>query len=308
MMNLDGASGAEFKKSEMALEDRWILSRLGGVRQAVTEDLEGYRFSAASDQLYNFFWHDMCDWYLEVIKPRLADAGSRPTAQRVLAFVLDNVVRLWHPFMCFQTEAIYQMLGRTISDRSLPGIEEVSPAESIMISDWPGPNPDLADTEAEETVAKVRELVTRVRNLRAEHKIPPQEKTSAVLKLSPEAGEKYGKLLQDSAAVICGFAGLDKFEFGADVKAPEMGASDVVGAMDGAVLTIARTIDPAVQRERLEREIAKLRVYLAESDGKLANENFTSRAPANVVQSERERAEETRRNIAALEAELDECS
>src|SRR5204863_1599062 len=120
---------------ELAIEDRWILSRLATTAATVTENLDGYHFSEVGRSLYEFVWSEFCDWYVEMSKGRLRDEAGRPAAQRVLAGVLDGILKLVHPIMPFLAESIWQALGETAFERGLPAPEPA--AESVVIAPWP---------------------------------------------------------------------------------------------------------------------------------------------------------------------------
>src|SRR5262249_47992758 len=135
LLNLEGYTPAAVRVEELPIEDRWILSRLATTTAAVTEALEGYHFSEAARTIYDFAWSEFCDWYVEMSKGRLRDAAARPLAQRVLAGVLDGILRLVAPIMPFVAESIWQVLNEAAFERGLPTPEPAT--ESVVIAAWP---------------------------------------------------------------------------------------------------------------------------------------------------------------------------
>jgi len=132
LLNLEGNAPGAIRHDELPLEDRWFLSRLASTAHAVTEELESYHFAAAGKLIYDFTWSEFCDWYVEMSKGRLRDEASRPLAQRMLAGVLDAILKLVHPIMPFVAESIWQALGEAAFERGLPAPEPA--AESVVIA------------------------------------------------------------------------------------------------------------------------------------------------------------------------------
>src|SRR5262249_54900155 len=145
MLNLEGYTPAPVKAEELAVEDRWLLSRLATVTQGVTESLENYHYADAARQLYDFAWDEFCSFYVEMVKARLSDPALRPAAQRVLAHALDVLLRLLHPMVPFITEDVWQRLGQLAPQRGLA--KPQAPAGSIMIAPWPKPDAQWQDAQ-----------------------------------------------------------------------------------------------------------------------------------------------------------------
>jgi valyl-tRNA synthetase len=164
LLNLDGYTPGALRVEELPIEDRWILSRLATTAAAVTEHLEGYHFSDVARTIYDFTWSEFCDWYVEMSKGRLRDAGSRPVAQRVLVGVLDGILRLVHPVMPFVAESIWQALAEPAFERGLPAPEPAT--ESVVIAPWPEYPTSWSDATVEHRIGLMRELVRTVREIR----------------------------------------------------------------------------------------------------------------------------------------------
>src|SRR5262249_25792441 len=164
LLNLEGYSPGALRVEELPIEDRWILSRLATTTAAVTRQLEGYQFSEVARTVYDFTWSEFCDWYVEMSKDRLREPTSRAVAQRVLAGVLDTILRLVHPVMPFVAESIWQALGETAFERGLPAPEPS--AESVVIAPWPAFPPEWQDAAMEKRIARMQDLVRAVREVR----------------------------------------------------------------------------------------------------------------------------------------------
>jgi valyl-tRNA synthetase len=328
LMNLQGASGAKFDAGQMRLEDRWILSRLTQTIAAADAALDGFHFQAAISTLYAFFWDDLCDWYLEAVKPRMADPAARAVPQRVLAFVLDQTLRLLHPFLPFITEAAWEGLAATVPDRGLPGLAEAPPAERVIVAKWPEASKEIESDRYQSEEKRFRwaqAIVRAARNIRAKVGVAPAARPTLIVKTNDNQ-----KALLDTPGLvdlIKSLAELGDLQYGEGVEKPAGAASDIVSsAVGGPFLeggNIGRTIDTTFEgvevymplegvidldreRRRVSDSLDKQRAYLATIEKKLGNANFAGRAPAEVVQRERDRADEVRAAIAALEKHLAE--
>lgn len=267
--------------------DRWILSRVSAVIDSVTADLERYEFSGAGHQIHDFVWSEVADWYVEMAKTRLYDDNhprARHTARAVLWSVLDQVIRLLHPFMPFVTEEIWQHLRQTGSSgaRMLSGWNGELPA-SIMVSTWPAPK--LHDREAERELETVINLIRSIRTVRAEYRVDPGAYMSATVAAGAEA-----PMFERGLDTIARLARLRPLHV---VQAVDDTPSGTVSILVGATtvyLALGELIDLNAERERLGRELEgteKAHIGIAT---KLNNRNFVDRAPAEIVARERERA------------------
>ena len=198
MMNLEGIDAEKFDKNKMTVVDKWILSRLAKTIAETTKSLKNYQFSEPLSALYKFFWNDFCDWYFEWIKPRMRDEDQRPIAQNVLAFVLDQTLRLLHPFVPFITEGIFGKLNEITPVRKLAGKHEAAKSDAIAIAQWPKSLDNLIDEEAEKEIELVQKAVAAVRDIRSSKNIHPKE----LLQVSIKTSKENAVTLNDSAKLI----------------------------------------------------------------------------------------------------------
>jgi valyl-tRNA synthetase len=287
LMNLEGAGQAA--PAEPSTEDRWILSRVRATAAEVAEAIEDYRFNDAASAVYQFTWHEFCDWYLELAKPYLYgdDPARKAAAQATLAEVFGRVLRLLHPFMPFVTEELWH---------KLPGAEG-----SIMSAAWPAGSPEEDDPRAEAAMALVMEAISAVRNIRGEMGVAPgQEVAVAVLPHDEGAGE----LLAAHAGRITALAKASEVEILAGAgQAPEKSASAALGAAT-LYVPLAGLVDFGAEAQRLGKEIAKAEKELTASQKKLDNEGFLAKAPPAVVDKERAKAAEAESKLERLQANL----
>ena len=256
----------------LSLPDRWILSRLGRVTQTVSEALESYRFNDAAAGVYNFVWHEFCDWYLEVIKPALYEKEGpqkKKTTLGVLWRVMHDTLILLHPFMPFVTEEIWH---------KLPGTQG-----SIMKAVFPADRkdgPDIgSEIEAEAEMALLIELISAIRNIRGEMNISPSSNLTAILQTKDTNIKASIEAHQD---IIINLAKLNAFTINESAERPKSSATAVVG---GAMLFVPLEgiINFNKEAQRLEKEITKLTKELATVSKKLENDSFLNKAPQDVV-------------------------
>jgi len=291
LMNLADGRGAD---GPLALEDRWILSRMQRAVRKVTECLEGFRFNEAIRTIYEFAWNEFCDWYLEIIKPRLA-AEPESVVRRVLAHVADGLLRLLHPFMPFLTEELWQHLRA----RSLQGDLDWPGAvfrESIMVSPWPEEEPDRRDPGAEETMALLQGIVRAVRNIRGQFALGERRKVKVVVS-APE--EDLAERLREHERILKDIGCMEGLSCGADLPRPEKSAMEVVGQVE-VFVPLAGLIDLEEERKRLRKRVEEVQRGLDIIMKKLSNRNFLTRAPAEVVERERERKADLEAQIGKL--------
>jgi len=278
---------------DLELEDRWILSRVDRATRSATRDLEAFRLHEVAEGLYHFFWGDLCDWYLELIKGRLgadADAGSREAARSTLVSVLDRAFRLLHPIVPFVTAELWSRL---------PMPEDEERADDLMIAPWPVDEPSRADPDAEARMAALQELIVEVRRLRKEYGVAEGERVRIhVLSEDPS----FGKTLAQQGAALERLARVG--EVGMNAREGGIGAHAVLRNGAEVFLPLEGVIDLDRERERLSGEIDRLRKQLAGSNARLANESFVSRAPAEVVARERAKAESLEEQATKLEEKL----
>jgi len=300
MMNLEGFDPAGFDASKMDITDKWILSRLAATQAEVTAALDAFKFSEPLSQLYRFFWNDLCDWYLEWSKFRMPDEAQKATAQNVLAFVLDRVLRLLHPFVPFITEGIYQKLNELAPARGMAGMAETDGTGALVVADWPAGLDELISSEAEEQIRIVQDMVRAVRDIRNKYNKPSEKLTASAAAPAPVA-----KILNANAALVCQLAGLESFQAAEDATKPNNAATTIV---EETQLYVHDVIDREAELARLGKQ--KLEIERAKNgvEAKLANENFVNKAKPEVVAQARERLGQLIEQLQAVETHLAELN
>jgi valyl-tRNA synthetase len=293
LMNLGDEPVPAVEEVAESLEtaDRWILSRLARAAEEVTDRLERFRLNEAALAGYGFFWNELADWYLEMIKPRLrGEMGeeSRTAARATLVRVLDTTMRLLHPVTPFITETVWQRLPARMGD-----------APSIMVAEWPTPDPRWIDAEAEAAIGDLQEVIAVVRNLRAEYGVQPGARVR--LRVTEESGSLTA-LLRDSARILHDLARVE--EVGSAPAAGEIGASAVLRSGAQLFVPLEGVIDLQKERERLRGELDRTASLAASARKRLENEGFVSRAPADVVQREREKLQSVEEQHAKIATTL----
>ena len=299
-------------RAMLMLEDRWLLSRLSTVTGEVTEAIEAYRFADAARLLYTFAWNDFCDYYVEMTKARFAVPEQRETAQRVLAHVLDALLRLLHPIVPFLTEEVWQLLNQVVPERSLDGgVGNPSPspslqgrgmpAVSVCIADWPVADKSRIDATIETQFADFQAVLGAVRELRMGQNIAPRE----AVEFSVRCDAATAKLLEPMAPYFLQMAKATAIAWGSQTTPPEIAASSQVAGARGPIevhLDVSRFIDPEAEKLRLTKQLDQLEGFVKSMEAKLGNENFVSRAPADVVQQQRDKLAEVRGQIEGVKA------
>jgi valyl-tRNA synthetase len=299
-MNLeDGfAPNPEPGSRDSSLADRWILSRLNTVAGEIQSSLAEYRFNDAASGLYQFVWHEYCDWYLELAKPALSgEQGSpgRKAAQTALVHVLETALRLLHPIMPFITEEIWQLIPEGVR-RKASG-ERIS---SIMVAAYPVPENSLIDAGIERDMQMVMDLITALRNIRGEMNITPSMQIEAIVKV--ENGE-LGDHLERSSRFVTGLARLSGLRIGVDEKKPKAAATGVIRGAE-VYVPLEGVIDLTQERDRLMKEIAKTSKDIELFAKKLSNKNFVDKAPKEVVEKDTAKLEEFKARRDKLEQGL----
>ena len=297
LMNLEGYEPGPVDVSQLPTEDRWLLSRLATTTKAVTESLEGYEFSKVSGAIYDFVWSEFCDWYIEMSKGRLKDLAARLTAQRVLVGVLDGILRLVQPVMPFVAESLWHALNEAAPRRGLP--LPVEAAESVVIAPWPEYPAAWIDPKVEARFARMQELVRGIREVRNRYQV--DDKTR--LDVSVKANDAIAKDFNELAAFIGPLAGIANFTASPTVTKPKQ-AGSVVRPEFEAFVSLVGIIDPAAEAKRLEKQIAEKTKQLEGVKAKLANPAFADKAPADVVQIQRDLAIDLENQIRAMNENL----
>jgi valyl-tRNA synthetase len=320
LMNSEGATvdGESLKNAE-TIADKWIISRLNKTAQAVNKALETYQFHEAVQLLYHFFWDDFCDWYIEIVKDEITGgkyseliedereddtlqdfetlAKQNDTRTRIIT-ILEQSLRLLHPFMPFLTEELWQKLPAVSSD--LHNAAYKSAQQTIMLTDFPKGDANLIDERAESEMQAVIELITKVRNIRAEMQIKPSDKPTIHIAASREAN----KIFAENEAQILKLARADKLVLGAKLDVPKASAKAVTAIAEIAV-PLEGLIDFEKEIARLENQVDKLEKENEQLQNQLSNANFIERAPVEKVQGIRDRVTEITNQTAALKQNLD---
>jgi valyl-tRNA synthetase len=302
--HLQGAAADE-QQPALAPEDAWIISRYNRTVEAVTGGLDACAYSVVASRLYEFFWHELCDWYLEFAKLRLKadDAACRWT----LYHVLRGTLQLLHPFMPFITEELWQRLGYGRDEGTEGQRDEVADTRSldpliprslsIMQSRWPEPIP--VDDRGIAYVETMREMIVAVRNIRAEMEVPAKTEVRCIVN-SADAG--LLEFLKKSEGLVRELAGVSGLEFGG--KRPEKSSIAVLPGCE-AYVPLAGVVDVEKELDRMKKEIANLEKLIAGIDAKFGNPNFAARAKPEVVEAERERRAEFQSKLERLKKQLE---
>ena len=284
MMNLGEDAVNELPAlSSLTIADKWVLSKLNSLIAEVTENLEKYELGVAIAKIYDFLWDTYCDWYIELTKVRLYsdDTEQKDVALKVLVYVLDQTLRLLHPFMPFITEEIWQSLPHD--------------GEALIVAQWPVFREDLVFTTEENHMESVMGAIRAIRNRRAEMNVPPSKKAALyVLANDPKVyaeGEGFIQRLAYADAVTI-----------LDSEPANLDGMVCITTSDAKLyIPMGQLVDVAKELERIGKELAKARQNLAMLEGKLSNEKFISRAPEAVVNAEKEKAAKARSLISQLE-------
>jgi len=298
--NLDpGQEGAPpaGEEAHLALEDRWIISRLNRLIDEVTGLLDSYQFGEAGRRIHDFLWSEFCDWYIEACKIRLygGDALARATAQKTLVSVLEPALRLLHPFMPFVTEEIWQHLKAAWAGAASWG-------ESLMIARWPRAGDTQLDRQAEEDMDLLMDLIRQIRNARAEFDVTPGRPIPAIV----AAGAKL-EMLQAQRGLLTFLAKVDDGQMAltaALAEKPKKAVALVAAQGVEAYLPLAGLVDLEQETARLRKAVAETDREIQRAEGMLANEGFVAKAPPHVVQQQRERLAEHQERRSRLEARL----
>jgi valyl-tRNA synthetase len=307
LMNLERAGGhaaitgwfqsrGEGRDPETRLEDRWIQSRLQRVTEEMNGSLREYRFDEAAKAVYDFFWGEFCDWYIEMVKPRLGGPGESDaekftsySALMHLLVVFQQGMLLLAPFMPFLTEELWYAL------------HDGKPAQkSIALAPFPEAAPQRVDAQAEAEMSILQELIVSVRNLRAERKI--ESKVPVPIQMFAEEGVR--KLIEENRATVERLANVEAIEFVDASLAKAAGARH--SPHFEVVVVFEKKVDPAAERQRLQKELKRMETEIANAQRQLSNQQFLAKAPGPVVEGIRKRAGELEGLLKKTRAALEE--
>lgn len=280
---------------ELELPDIWILSRLAKTIGQVNNYLSGYRFNTAARATYDFIWKDFCDWYLEMIKPRLANDASeeaKKLARKVSGFVLIQILRLLHPFMPFVTEEIYHLLS---------GVKDGQLLNSLG---WPEPALKFINDKLERDFELVQNIISAIRNIRSEMDVPPGRKADVMIKTSDK---KAASIMKELESQLLTLGRVENLTVGSEIKKPPLSASAVVSCGE-IYIPLEGLIDLEGEKLRLEKELEKQKQFLTRIKKKLANRDFLDRAPAEVIDGEKMKQRQAEDRVARLNKNLESLS
>ncbi len=295
LLNLEGQTPAQLGSptpEALELADRWILSRLHSTATQVIEELEAYGLGEGARLLYSLIWDDFCDWYIELVKPRLRgeDLTSKRTAQQVLASVLETILRLLHPWMPHITEEVWQLLT------------QANQATSISVQPYPTPDPSWVNPQLEREFGLVIQTISSLRNLRAEAGLKPHQTITALL-VTEDPDEQ--RILTAAQAYIRELAKVESLEItGSLATEPKQVAAAVVGTVQ-VLVPLGGLVDVEALRAKVKKDLAKLEKEAQGIRARLENPNFLSRANPEVVQASREQLAELEAQMQLLQARLE---
>ena len=265
LMNLTIEECALPSPEHLELPDRWIVSKYNRLAREITENIDSFELGVAAQKLYDFIWDDFCDWYIELVKPRLADGASREsrlTAENVLCYVLSNTLKLLHPFMPFITEEIWQTLPHE--------------GDSIMISPWPEYQEALVYSQEEAQMELLMDAIRGVRNRRSEMNVPPSKKAQLIV-VSDD--EKTRSVFRSGEAFVAKLAYASAMTVTGEAPADASGMVSVVTNAAHLYIPMSELIDREKELERLNREREKALKDVTALTKKLSNQEFVSKAP-----------------------------
>jgi|TARA_Y100000310_G_scaffold316658_1_gene368635 valyl-tRNA synthetase len=282
---------SEIDGAALELADRWMLSRLNNTISEINGMFDDYRFNEIAKRIYDLTWSDFCDWYVEIIKSRLygEDEMQQNVAFSLAVHLVENILKLLHPFAPFISEEIWQRLSKVRR-----GTESVP---DLVIAEWPRADSSLIDEKSEKVFASLQEVVTGIRTVRAEMKVPPGLKSNLLAR-----GED-GQLLLSNEAIIRDLAKIDQLTIGTDVDRPLHSATVIIGRLE-LFIPLEGLIDVEKEKQRLSQEMERLSGIVENVKSKLKNSSFVNKAPEEIVQKERQKLEDIQTNLSKLKENL----
>jgi valyl-tRNA synthetase len=290
-MNMNNIPATSRTLTDLALEDRWILDRLSRAIREVNRGLEEYNPSFALNAVRDFFWSSFCDWYVELVKPRLGDKGgqSGEIAGQVLAFCLDQTLRLLHPFIPYITEHLWQILADYAPARGLGDLAPAEVKDQLINAPWPAPLPELEDDTIHTDFSLLQEVIRAVREIRSRRNVPPKKK----LTVTVNPADTIKTLITEHADIIKELGGIGELLITPGVKRIPGSAYKLV---TDCQIFVHDVIDDEEEKKRLHNALAGVEKEILSCEKKLGNEKFVNRAPEDVVQKQRDKLEELKVN------------
>jgi valyl-tRNA synthetase len=292
------ATGVKTDSGQLKLEDLWILSRLNRTTGEVTDLLQNYRFNSAVKTLHDFVWHDFCDWYVEMVKPRFGlpeEDKDRVSAQQVAHLVLKHILKLLHPFAPFVTEEIWHHLY---------GMDSSESDRTLMYEEWPKLDKEIINAGLEATMERVQEVVYSIRNIRSEMNVPPAKKANVMIKVDHK---ELAGILEENKDHITTLGKVENLKIGMRMKKPDHAASAVIKDAE-IFVPLEGLIDLEQERLRLEKELSRITALLDKANKKLSNDDFLKRAPGNIIKKEKEKREDYQKMLEKLNKNLEEIT
>lgn len=291
LMSLDKAERRDVKAElpdDLDVSDRWILSRFNRTVSSTTQALNNYNFNDAAKTLYEFTWHEFCDWYVELIKPRLYGEGeeTRGAALAVAGHVLGGILRLIHPFMPFISEELWQLISHE--------------GESIVTAEWPQPDSKLTDEEAEAEMDLIQKVIVAIRNIKSEMGVSPQKKAECYLRSGDDS--KRG-VLEGARDSILNLAGIEELTVREEVERPPHSATAIVSGVE-VFVPLANLIDLDAEKRRLSKELDRVSEELEKVSRRLEGKDFLAKAPEEVVARTEAKKDEYSSKVAKLKENL----
>jgi len=304
LMNLEGAECHKVDVTTLAPEDRWILAQLSETIRRYHQCIHHYQFAASVKELREFFWDSLCDWYIELTKPRLTgepSSNAAKTAKQMLAFCVDQALRLWHPTMPFITERLWAELNKIAPERGLPGVADLSTDGMLVKAPFPPVQgyPGLDDATMVATFGELQATTRGVRDLRLKSEVSPKERVDVTVVVPASHVEAFTA----QSHVVRHMAGIANLTVSAHAKRPPNAASLNIHGLRIYVHDIS---DDEAERKRTANALADLEKQISGKRGKLSNEKFVANAKPEVVEAERARLEEMEAQQASLAEHLAE--
>ncbi len=294
MMNMGDTDPHKPADSELEPVDKWIISKLQSVIKDATDNMDKFELGIAVQKVYDFIWDEFCDWYIEMVKPRLYntdDAASKNAALWTLKTVLIDALKLLHPYMPFITEEIFLTLQ--------------SEEESIMISDWPVYDESKVFEAEEKDIELIKEAIRGIRNVRTEMNVAPSKKASLFI---VSDNEKVREAFSVGETFVKGLASATDVNVQSDMQGIASDAVSVVIPGANIYIPFAELVDISKEKERLTKEVDRLNAEIKRAEGMLNNERFTSKAPAEKVQEERDKLDKYRQMLTEVTKQLEKIS
>ncbi|MEM9827011.1 MAG: valine--tRNA ligase [Planctomycetota bacterium] len=299
LMNLDGYEPTPIRVGSLPLEDLWLLSRLYTVTDQVTSSLKAYRFSEATRVLYDFAWNEFCSFYLEITKERMQDDASRAQTQAMLVHGLDTLLRLLHPIMPFVSESIWGYLNVAASAR---GIEPRKGERFLMRAEWPTADADHFDESIEQQFSEFQQVIAAIRKIRASQNVQPKDSVPVRIACDAAIAERLTPMI----ASINRLASATVDAIGSSAGAYEIDAPMVIPEANITIhVDLEQFIDYEAEQQRLSKLVDNIAKQILGKEKKLSNENFVSRAPADVVAKERASLDDLKRQQETVRGDLE---